>query len=644
MRHVIGAAVAAVVLTAVPAASAAPRVVLADKGFTESAIVTQAYGLALEANGYDVAYRRAATSAIADAALRKGAIDLYPEYTGTALLTLLNEAPDRSLGRVLQKLRAHYTPEGVVVTAPTPFDDGNRVACRPSTVKRLHLTSLSALRRVPRQIVYAANQEHLLRPDGLVVLAREYGALFRGIEVTPINDRYGPIRRKTAQCVYAFATDPELQQLKLTVLKDPKGAFAGTPFRGFVALRKAVSDANPGLRATLDRVSAQLTTARVRALNSQVTLLHRNARKVAAAFLADRGIVTAAFAKTVLPVHPAVVADQASDGAPPVGASARSVRVFFIAGEGRVVARRRALRAGLSAEGGVKVTIRALLKGPTKAEKTKLALRTTIPKAVRLTSLRVRGGIATITLTPNFLNGNDATEIVARVAQIVRTADQFTFVTSVRLSVGAAAGATWNQDTPDAPGTVVTPTNGGLTVSSAGIRAVQQTLAKLHYLPPNAVSGKNDYRTQQAVMAFQAWHGLERDGLVGPKTRGELATATLPRPTTAVGKRIEIYRQKGVVLLIDKGKVVRVVHTSTGKPGFTTPGGTFSIYRKSLRDWSYPFEVWLPFASYFTGGYAFHEYADVPAFPASHGCARIPAPEAPVVYAFATIGTTVNVY
>jgi lipoprotein-anchoring transpeptidase ErfK/SrfK len=86
------------------------------------------------------------------------------------------------------------------------------------------------------------------------------------------------------------------------------------------------------------------------------------------------------------------------------------------------------------------------------------------------------------------------------------------------------------------------------------------------------------------------------------------------------------------------------VHTSTGKPGFTTPSGTFRVYRKSLRDWSYPFEVWLPFASYFTGGYAFHEYADVPAFPASHGCARIPAPEAEVVYAFATVGTIVNVY
>ena len=173
---------------------------------------------------------------------------------------------------------------------------------------------------------------------------------------------------------------------------------------------------------------------------------------------------------------------------------------------------------------------------------------------------------------------------------------------------------------------------------------MQTTLARLKYLPRSAVNGKNDYRTQQAVMAFQAWHGLERDGLVGPKTRDKLATASLPQPTKAVGRRIELYRRLGVVLLIDKGKVVRVVHTSTGKPGFTTPSGSYRIYRKSVRDWSYPFEVWLPFASYFTGGYAFHEYADVPAVPASHGCARIPAPEAPVVYSFATVGTIVNVY
>ncbi len=302
MRHVIGAAVAAVALSAAvtPAASAATRVVIADKGFTESSIVTQAYGLALESQGFDVVYRRAPSSAVADAALQKGSIDLYPEYTGTALLTLLNEPPDRNLASVMAKLTARYTSKGLIATTPAPFDDGNRVACRKATVDRLHLTSLSSLRRVPRRIVYAANQEHLLRPDGLVVLAREYGALFRGIEVTPINHRYDPIRKKTAQCVYAFSTDPEIKRLKLVVLKDTKGAFAGTPvpwLRGAAEGDRRREPGPPGRSSTrCRRSSPRPACAR---MNEEITVLRHSPRKVAAKFLADHGIVTKAFANGV---------------------------------------------------------------------------------------------------------------------------------------------------------------------------------------------------------------------------------------------------------------------------------------------------------------------------------------------------------
>lgn len=645
MRLRISAAVAAaVLLTASSSATAAPRVVIADKGFTESSIVTQIYGLALESKGYEVVYRRAPSSAVADTAVRAGTIDLYPEYTGTSLLTLMNEPPTRDLATVLAKLQTRYTANGLIATTPAPFEDGNQVACTKKTVDRLHLTSLNSLRRHPRRIVYAANQEHLLRPDGLNVLAREYGALFRGLDIRPINKRYDAIRSGAAQCVYAFSTDPEITRLKLVVLKDPKGAFAGTPFRGFVVLRKATADANPGLQAEIDRVSRVLTTSRIRAMNQEVTVQRHSARKVAAAFLATRKIVTPAFANAVKTVRPELLTDQAADGAPPVGQSARRVRVFFIAGEGRVVSRVRNLQAGLSAEGGVKTTIRKLLEGPTPGERTKLDVRTTIPKGTTLTDLKVRGGIATIRLSSRFLQGDDATEIAARIAQVVRTADQFTFVTSVRLAIGTGDASSWTQATGNKPGTVVTPSNGGVTASSAGITAVQRRLITLKYLPSGAATGKNDYRTQQAVMAFQAWHGLQRDGLVGPATRDKLETSSVPRPTNPNGRRIEIYRQKGVVLLISGGKVVRAIHTSTGKPGFGTPAGSYKIYRKAVRDWSYPFQVWLPYASYFTGGYAFHEYADVPAFPASHGCARIPKPEAPVVYSFATTGTTVNVY
>jgi glycine betaine/choline ABC-type transport system substrate-binding protein/lipoprotein-anchoring transpeptidase ErfK/SrfK len=644
MRLWISAAVTAVVLATAPASLAAPRVVIADKGFTESSVVTQIYGLALEARGYDVVYRRAPSSAVADTALRKGSIDLYPEYTSTALVTLMNQPADANLARVLKKVSDRYAANGLIATTPTPFEDGNEVACTKSIVKRLNLVNLNTLRRHPRQIVYAANQEHLLRPDGLVVLAREYGALFKGLEIQPTDKRYDAIRSGAAQCVYAVATDPEIGRLGLTVLRDPKGAFSGTPARGFVALRKATAVANPGLQAEIDRVSRVLTTSRIRVLNEQVGIRRHAARKEAAAFLVARGIITQAQANAAGTVSPELLADAAAGGAPPAGKSARTVRVFFIRGEGRITARKRTLQAGLSAEGGVKVTMRRLLAGPTVGERTKLDLRTTIPKGTTLVDLKVRGGIAAITLSAKFLDGDDASEIAARIAQVVRTADQFTYVTSVRLVIGAGDGASWTRATGNQPGHVVTPSNPGLKVSSAGIAEIQRKLVTLKYLPTGGANGKNDYRTQQAVMAFQAWHGLQRDGLIGPATRTALATAAIPKPTIAAGRRIEVYRQKGVVLLITDGKVDRVIHASTGKPGFGTPAGDYRIYRQSERDWSYPFQVWLPLASDFTGGYAFHGYADVPATPASHGSVRIPLPEAPVVYAFATVGTIVSVY
>jgi hypothetical protein len=63
---------------------------------------------------------------------------------------------------------------------------------------------------------------------------------------------------------------------------------------------------------------------------------------------------------------------------------------------------------------------------------------------------------------------------------------------------------------------------------------------------------------------------------------------------------------------------------STGKQGYETLAGDWTIQRKYLRDWSVPYKLWLPYASYFVGGYAFHEYPAIPAFPASHGCVRTP--------------------
>jgi lipoprotein-anchoring transpeptidase ErfK/SrfK len=97
-----------------------------------------------------------------------------------------------------------------------------------------------------------------------------------------------------------------------------------------------------------------------------------------------------------------------------------------------------------------------------------------------------------------------------------------------------------------------------------------------------------------------------------------------------------------VALLIDGDRVQRIVHISTGAGG-RTPTGSFHVFRKERMSWSVPFSVWMPWASYFVGGIAFHEYGSVPAYPASHGCVRVNRYDAPVLYDFAVSGTPVDV-
>jgi len=176
--------------------------------------------------------------------------------------------------------------------------------------------------------------------------------------------------------------------------------------------------------------------------------------------------------------------------------------------------------------------------------------------------------------------------------------------------------------------------------------AVMQTyLADQTFLPWTAVNGNYDYRTSQAVMAFQGWNGLTRTGTADVKTLKRLARGRRPKPWARYrGRRVEVHVRAQVALLVSaRNKVVRAIHISSGAGG-KTPLGDFRVYRKEIMSWSVPFKTFLPLASYFSGGFAFHEYPDVPGFAASHGCVRIGAPEAPVMYAFAKLGTPAHIH
>ncbi len=171
----------------------------------------------------------------------------------------------------------------------------------------------------------------------------------------------------------------------------------------------------------------------------------------------------------------------------------------------------------------------------------------------------------------------------------------------------------------------------------AAVRTLQTELARLTYLPSSAVHGAYGMRTWHAVVAFQGWSGLVRDGVVGPRTRAALAHARIPTPwSTATGFEVHIAQQ--VPLIVARGRVQRTIQVSTGRPGWPTPVGHFTIQSRSPMSWSVPFQVWMPLAQYFDDGYAMHEFSDVPAYPASHGCIRVPSEEAQSVWQFGRIG------
>ena len=312
----------------------------------------------------------------------------------------------------------------------------------------------------------------------------------------------------------------------------------------------------------------------------------------------------------------------------PAAANAATSRVYFTKGE-QLASVQRELPAG------AEPALKALLAGPPKG------YGTTIPSGVTLTSAKLAGGTLTVVLSASFKT--DEPEQHARLAQVVYTATAVKGVERVRI-----LGKSYTrEDFAREPYTEPQPPARKLPAPKDA-KGVQTKLAQLGYLPTDAVTGAFDYRTQQAVIAFQAWTGLTRDGVVGPLTLLKLQAAGRPAPLAkTAGRHVEIYRSRGVVLLVEAGKVVRAIHTSTGiggnSPDLGTPPGSFKIYRKEPRSWSVPYKSWLPYAAYWVGGWALHGYADVPAQPASHGCARLPMPEAKIVYDFVSIGTPVRV-
>jgi lipoprotein-anchoring transpeptidase ErfK/SrfK len=168
------------------------------------------------------------------------------------------------------------------------------------------------------------------------------------------------------------------------------------------------------------------------------------------------------------------------------------------------------------------------------------------------------------------------------------------------------------------------------------VRLLERRLAELGFALRGA-DGLYAHDTYEAVLAFQKLHGLSWTGRVGPTLWARLQRAGRPRARYR-GTHLEISKGRQLLFDVRDGRVIRVVHVSTGATG-NTPVGRWRIYRK-VGGWDWV--LWYPM--YFLRGFAVHGYPSVPAYPASHGCVRVPMWIAPTLFATHPYGQTIYVY
>jgi lipoprotein-anchoring transpeptidase ErfK/SrfK len=169
---------------------------------------------------------------------------------------------------------------------------------------------------------------------------------------------------------------------------------------------------------------------------------------------------------------------------------------------------------------------------------------------------------------------------------------------------------------------------------------LQRGLYRLGFSVP--VTGYYDWLTANAVNAYRKTNGMGRDGYAPKQVyskvlRGEGAYK-LRYPKA--GKHVEFDWSRQVLVLANKGKPFRTYHTSSGTSATPTVFGTYRFYLQTPGTNS----KGMVHSSYFIRGYAIHGYASVPNYPASHGCLRVPIPNAASIFNWIDIGDTIYSY
>ena len=254
-------------------------IVIGSKKFTENVVLGEiARGLAQSA-GYTARHREElGGTRVLFEALRRGDIDLYPDYTGTILREILAAQNFETMDQA----EAYLATIGVSVSAPLGFNNTYAIVMNPETAERLNIRTISDLASHP-DLRFGFNNEFMDRADGWPALRRAYNLPQANVRGLDHDLAYRAIASGQIDAMDGYSTDAEIEDYGLTVLADNRHHF---PQYDAVFLYQAdLAERTPKVVGGLDRVAGTIDESRMRGMNERVKIGNQDESDVAAAFL-----------------------------------------------------------------------------------------------------------------------------------------------------------------------------------------------------------------------------------------------------------------------------------------------------------------------------------------------------------------------
>ncbi len=242
-----------------------------SKDFTENEVVAEIYALALEDAGYTVERKFDISSSVIHQSITSNEIDLYPEYTGTGLISILGEAPLTDSEAVYEKVKEEYEKQFSITWLDyAQANDGQGIFVSKAVSDSLGIVTISDLQAHASEIRFASQGEFDEREDGIPGLEKAYGEFnWKSSKVYDNGLKYSVVENDEADASPAYTTEGQLSQTdKFVLLEDDQHVWP--PYNLAPIIRNAVLEENPEIAEVLNKVSSTLDTAAVTKLNARV--------------------------------------------------------------------------------------------------------------------------------------------------------------------------------------------------------------------------------------------------------------------------------------------------------------------------------------------------------------------------------------